>query len=122
MSEIENKITTDHDHDKYITTQEFNKLTAENFSAILAQANLVNKNDITNFVKNSYSDDKLKNVISNKNELNELSKKVKGKSTTGLTKDLINKSCILNGVKYFSSSILIYLIFIYLILSNIDTN
>ena len=22
--EIENKITTDHDHDKYITTQEFN--------------------------------------------------------------------------------------------------
>ena len=29
ISEIENKITTDHDHDKYITTQEFNKLTAE---------------------------------------------------------------------------------------------
>ena len=27
ISEIENKITTDHDHDKYITTQEFNKLT-----------------------------------------------------------------------------------------------
>ena len=27
ISENENKITTDHDHDKYITTQEFNKLT-----------------------------------------------------------------------------------------------
>ena len=27
MSQNENKITTDHDHDKYITTQEFNKLT-----------------------------------------------------------------------------------------------
>ena len=27
ISETENKITTDHDHDKYITTQEFNKLT-----------------------------------------------------------------------------------------------
>ena len=28
--EIANKITTDHDHDKYINTQEFNKLTPEN--------------------------------------------------------------------------------------------
>ena len=31
ISEIENKIDTDPDHDKYITTQEFNKLTSENF-------------------------------------------------------------------------------------------
>ena len=30
ISEIDNKITTDHDHDKYITTQEFNQLTSEN--------------------------------------------------------------------------------------------
>ena len=29
INEIENKITTDHDHDKCITTQEFNKLTAQ---------------------------------------------------------------------------------------------
>ena len=28
ISEIEKKITTDHGHDKYITTQEFNKLTS----------------------------------------------------------------------------------------------
>ena len=27
INEIKNKIITDHDHDKYITTQEFNKLT-----------------------------------------------------------------------------------------------
>ena len=33
ISEIENKITTDHDHDKYVTTQEFKKLTSENFTA-----------------------------------------------------------------------------------------
>ena len=33
VSEIENKIANNHDHDKYITTQEFNKLTAENFTA-----------------------------------------------------------------------------------------
>ena len=44
--EIENRITTDHDHDKYITTQDFNKLTAENFTARLAQVNLASKIDI----------------------------------------------------------------------------
>ena len=27
VTEIENTITTDHGHDKYITTQEFNRLT-----------------------------------------------------------------------------------------------
>ena len=41
----------------------------------------------------------------NKNELNEVSKKVKAISTKGLTKDLINKFRILNGAiifrKYF---------------------
>ena len=35
ISESENKVTTDHDHNKYITTQEFKKLTAENFTARL---------------------------------------------------------------------------------------
>ena len=48
---MENKIATDHDHDKYITTQEFNKLTSENFVARRKQANLASKNDIANFVK-----------------------------------------------------------------------
>ena len=33
--QIENKITTNHDHDKHITTQEFNKLTLENVNARL---------------------------------------------------------------------------------------
>ena len=32
------KKTTDHTHDKYITTPKFNKLTAENFAARLAQS------------------------------------------------------------------------------------
>ena len=49
--EIENKITTDHDHDRYITTQEFNKLTSEICTARLAQANLASKSDIVNFIK-----------------------------------------------------------------------
>ena len=36
---------------KYITTQEFNKVTAENFVARLAQANLASKKDVANFDK-----------------------------------------------------------------------
>ena len=38
-------------HYKYVTTQEFNKLTAETFTARLAQADLASKNDIADFVK-----------------------------------------------------------------------
>ena len=37
LTAVENKIS---DHSKYITTPDFNKLTAENFAARLAQANL----------------------------------------------------------------------------------
>ena len=44
ISDIEKKIA-DHNHDKYITTQEFNKLTTENFNARLAWANLITKTD-----------------------------------------------------------------------------
>ena len=75
LVKLKKKVTADHDHGKYITTQEFNKLAAENFTARLAQANLESKSDIANFVKKTDFDDKLKN-ISIKNELNELSKKV----------------------------------------------
>ena len=53
-------MTTDHDHDKYITTGEFNK--SENFTARIKQANLASKNDIANFVKKTDFDNKLKNV------------------------------------------------------------
>ena len=42
ISELETKIT-DHKHYKYITTREFNKLTAEYFAARLPQANLITK-------------------------------------------------------------------------------
>ena len=75
-----------HDHAKYISTQECSKLTLENFSERLAQANVASKNDIDDF------DDRLKNsnkkVNSNKtkyvlveNKLNELTGKVKLLST-----------------------------------------
>ena len=42
VSPIETKIN-DHDHAKYITTQDFKKLASENFTA---QANLASKHDI----------------------------------------------------------------------------
>ena len=111
VSEILNKITTDHDHDKYITSQELNKLTAENFIARLKQANLASKNDIANFAKMKDFDNKLKNVTSNKNELNKYdNRKI---LTKGLKKALINKFSISNGAKCFSSGIFkSYLVFI----------
>ena len=67
ISETENKIPTDHDHDKYITTEEFNKLTAESFTAILKEANVASKKYIANFVKNKSFHNKLKIDRSNKN-------------------------------------------------------
>ena len=59
ISIIENKITTDDDHDKYITTQEFYKFTAKAFTARLTQATVAGKS--ANFVEET-------NL--NKNELN----------------------------------------------------
>ena len=46
-TEIENKLA-DHNHDKYITTPEFNTLAADVFNAKLAQANLVIKTEFDN--------------------------------------------------------------------------
>ena len=67
INEIEMKIT-DHNHDKYITNPEFNKLTAESFAARLKQANLASKSDIANFVNKIDFDIQVKNVTSNKND------------------------------------------------------
>ena len=53
VSDIEKKIT-DHNHDKYITTPEFNTLAANVFNTRLAQANVITK---TNF------DAKLPNLV-----------------------------------------------------------
>ena len=51
INEIEKK-TDDHNHDKYITTAEFDKLASENFAARLKQANLESKSDTANFIVN----------------------------------------------------------------------
>ena len=73
--DIEYKVSN-HDHDEYNTTSEFNNLSTEHFKARLAQANLVAKIDFDDKLQNLY-----KNVTSNKtkhllveNELKELQK------------------------------------------------
>ena len=100
MLKLKEKIT-DLNHDKYITTPKFNRLTSKNLIGTLKQANLTNKSDIANFVSKTYFNNKLKHVTSNKKELNELSKK----SKTISIKDLISKFSILNGAKCFFSGI-----------------
>ena len=42
VTEIEKKLS-DHNHDKYIDTSEFNKLAADVFNLRIAQANLIAK-------------------------------------------------------------------------------
>ena len=57
------KKITDHDHDKYIATQEFNKTSNHKKTATLKQANLASKNYIANFIKKTDFTDKLKKLI-----------------------------------------------------------
>ena len=91
---------TDYDDGKYITSPEFDKLTAENFTARLREPNLASKSYIANFVKKDF-DNKLKDATSNKNELNKLSKKIKSISTKELTEDLVKRFSIINGANIF---------------------
>ena len=56
--------------------QNFYKLTKEIFDLRLKRENLACQIDIVNFVNKTDFDNKLKDVTSNKNELNELSKKL----------------------------------------------
>ena len=51
------------DHGKYITIQEFSKLTTGNFDAGLKQANLTAKADVADFVEKTDIDNKLKKWI-----------------------------------------------------------
>ena len=74
LREVENKIPN---NSKYITTQEFNKLTVKIFAARLKQAHLVNKTD---------SDNKLtsfnKHVTSNETKYLKVQKKLNSLITT----------------------------------------
>ena len=94
ISETEKKITGQ-DHDKYITTPGFNKLTAENVTARLAQVDLASKTDIGNFVKKTDFHGKLKN----------LNKKV----TSNKTKHFLVENQ-LKKLQTFDSSLFIFLL------------
>ena len=73
MTEIENKLTY-HNHDKYITTPEFNTLAFDVFNARLAKANLITKTDfdakLSSFNRKIMAN-KTKNLVV-ENELNKL--------------------------------------------------
>ena len=68
ISEVKNKIP---DKSKYITNQEFNKLTAEHFAATLKQADLADKADFHNKIT-SFN----KRITSNKTKYLEVQKKL----------------------------------------------
>ena len=73
VTEIENKLNN-HNHDKYITTPEFNTLAADVFNARLAQANLITKTDF-DFKLSRINREVTKNKTENllvKNESNKL--------------------------------------------------
>ena len=72
ITAIEKKLTN-HNHDKYITTPEFNTLSADVFNARLAQANLVTKTDFDNSV--SSLDSKIA-ANKTKNELLKMRQKI----------------------------------------------
>ena len=83
------------------------------FDLRLKRSSWASQSDIANLVNKTDFDNKLKDVTSNKNELNELSKKVKAISTKVFTKDLISKLSVPNGTKYYSLGIFQnYLVFI----------
>ena len=73
VTEIENKLNN-HNHDKYITTPEFNTLAANVFNARLLQANLITKStfdDTVSSLDSKIAENKTKNK-SIENELKEL--------------------------------------------------
>ena len=59
------------DHDKYIITSEFNKLTTENFNARLAEANLITKTDFDTRLSKRITSNKTKHLLT-ENELKKL--------------------------------------------------
>ena len=100
VGEIEKKIAN-HDHNnKYINTQEFNKLTEEKFALRLKQANLATNSDIDDFVEKTNFDDKLKNlnkeVTANKKNMKRLKKKLNE------VVQISEKGYFLLGIMYFT--------------------
>ena len=65
VTEIENKLNN-HNHDKYITTPQFNTLAADVFNTRLAQANLITRRDFDaklSSLNRKITADKSKNLL-----------------------------------------------------------
>ena len=76
VTEVENQLT-DHNHDKYIATPEFNTLGASVFNARLTQANLMEKADFDaklSCLNRKIAANKTKHLLV-ENEINQLKKK-----------------------------------------------
>ena len=98
-TEIEKKLT-DNNHDRYITTPEFNKLTAENFAARLKQADLVTKTDFDDKLKclnRKINSNKTKHLLV-QNELNRFKKC----SVIYFLGGICLKKMVPNIIQYFS--------------------
>ena len=72
ITAIEKKIT-DHNHDKYATTPEFNTLAASVFNSRLAQANLITKTDFNTKVSSLHS-----KIAANESKFESIENKLKG--------------------------------------------
>ena len=73
VTEIENKLNN-HNHDKYIDTSEFNKLSVDVFNARITQANFVTKTDFdakSSSLNRKITSNKTKHVLV-ENKLNKL--------------------------------------------------
>ena len=112
LTDVQNKISN---HNNYIITPEFNKLTTENFTTRIKLANLAIKGDIADFVKKTDFDDKLKNlnkkVTSNKsqhllveNEFKKLQDKIEKLQT-------FDSSLFIGQSYFFNDGAQLYLIF-----------
>ena len=99
LLKLKRKIT-DHNHDKYITTPEFNKLSAEVFNLKLKQADLVTKTDFDGKLR---SQNQKKNSNETKHLLveNEL-KKLKTFNSIYFRGKAILKKMVRNIIQYFN--------------------
>ena len=57
------------DHDKYISTPEFNKLTEDYFDSRLKEANLTNKSDTADFKKKKIFKEKKRKIEKHNNKV-----------------------------------------------------
>ena len=79
VTEIENKLNN-HNHDKYITTPEFNQLAADVFNARLSQVNLIAKTNFDNTVSSLNS-----KIAENKTKNGSIENKLKKLKTFDLS-------------------------------------